>query len=66
MSPDREANDDAKSGDRERDDEESSFPDCPRCGKSVLISVALGPHTGSVGPCGCSVPPDLFPDLRGD
>jgi len=32
----------------------------------VLISVALGPHTGSVGPCGCSVPPELFPELRGD
>jgi|GEM_PF-454307 len=60
MSRDRESNDDAKS------DEESSFPDCPSCGEPVLISVALGPHTGSVGPCGCSVPPELFPELRGD
>ncbi|WP_408959859.1 hypothetical protein [Natrinema sp. 74] len=50
MSPDREPS----------DDEDSPFPACPRCGDPVLFSVATGPHTGSVGPCGCSVPPDVF------
>ncbi|MFB1063338.1 hypothetical protein [Natrinema sp. H-ect4] len=43
------------------DDEDSPFPDCPRCGDPALVSVVTGPHTGSVGPCGCSVPPDVFP-----
>ncbi|QLK25335.1 hypothetical protein HYG81_14750 [Natrinema zhouii] len=46
------------------DDDESPFPDCPRCGDPVLFSAATGPHTGSVAPCGCSIPPDLFPSLR--
>ncbi|WP_408959085.1 hypothetical protein [Natrinema sp. 74] len=49
-----------------RDDAAPSLPECPSCGEPVIISVAHGPDTGSVGPCGCSVPPDLFPELRGE
>ncbi len=41
----------------------SPLPDCPRCGKPVAFSAATGPDTGSVSPCGCSVPPDLLVDL---
>ncbi|WP_226479740.1 hypothetical protein [Natrinema amylolyticum] len=57
MCSDREASD---------GDEPSSLPACPRCGDPVLVSVATGPHTGTVGPCGCSVPPGLLADLRED
>ncbi|SEQ95060.1 hypothetical protein [Natrinema salaciae] len=40
------------------------FPDCPHCGEPVQFVVATGPHTGTVEPCGCSLPPDLFDQLR--
>ncbi|QCW02114.1 hypothetical protein [Natrinema pallidum] len=40
-----------------RDD--SSPPDCPRCGDPIAFLTVSGPMTGSVSPCGCSVPPAL-------
>lgn len=42
------------------------FPDCPRCGDPVCFALMTGPHTGTVEPCGCSVPPDLLERSRGD
>ncbi|MDS0474208.1 hypothetical protein [Natrinema sp. 1APR25-10V2] len=47
-------------------DGESRLPDCPRCGERVVISVAFSPEAGLVSPCGCSVPPALFPEVYGD
>ncbi len=47
------------------DDDESVLPDCPRCGEQVVIAVAFGPEAGLVSPCGCSVPPALFPEVHG-
>ncbi len=47
------------------DGDESALPDCPRCGERVVISVAFGPEAGLVSPCGCSVPPALFPEVHG-
>ncbi|MGQ3414244.1 hypothetical protein ACT4ML_18605 [Natrinema sp. LN54] len=41
-------------------DDSSSLPDCPRCGEPVAHVTATGPHTGTAGPCGCSVPPGLL------
>ncbi|WP_306059189.1 hypothetical protein [Natronococcus wangiae] len=41
-------------------DDAASAPDCPRCGRSVVVLVVTGPQTGSVSPCGCSVPPELL------
>ncbi|ELY85913.1 hypothetical protein [Natrinema altunense] len=37
----------------------SSPPDCPRCGEPIAFLTVSGPMTGSVSPCGCSVPPAL-------
>lgn len=35
-------------------------PECPMCGDPVAFVTATGPHTGSVGPCCCSVPPTVI------
>ncbi|WP_226007271.1 hypothetical protein [Natrinema salinisoli] len=52
------------SSEPEGDDGSAAFPDCSRCGDPVLFAVVTGPTTGTVEPCGCSVPPDLFAELR--
>lgn len=44
----------------ECDDDTRLRPDCPVCGEPIAFITATGPHTGSVGPCGCSVPPTLI------
>ncbi|RZH69467.1 hypothetical protein [Natrinema altunense] len=45
--------------DTDTDCDGSSPPDCPRCGEPIAFLTVSGPMTGSVSPCGCSVPPAL-------
>ncbi|ELY76761.1 hypothetical protein [Natrinema pallidum] len=47
------------------DDGSWSRPECPSCGEPVTFVTASGPHTGTVSPCGCSVPPGLISRARG-
>ncbi|WP_226004382.1 hypothetical protein [Natrinema salinisoli] len=48
------------------DDNSSPFRDCPHCGDPVLFAVVTGPTTGTVEPCGCSLPPEPFEDSSGN
>ncbi|NGM68533.1 hypothetical protein G6M89_05820 [Natronolimnobius sp. AArcel1] len=40
-------------------DQESgqSFPKCPTCGESVVVTVVSEPAVGTARPCGCRVVP---------
>ncbi|SEQ37181.1 hypothetical protein [Natrinema salaciae] len=42
------------------DDETPPRPACPNCGEPVAVVTAVGPHTGTASPCGCSVTPGLL------
>ncbi|WMT09514.1 hypothetical protein NP511_07700 [Natrinema thermotolerans] len=46
--------------------DDTPFPDCPTCGEPVAFVVATGPSTGTVEPCGCSLPPALLTPDRED
>lgn len=46
--------------------EPAPVADCPRCGESVSFAVVTGPRNGTVEPCGCGVPSDLFERIGGD
>ncbi|WP_090622876.1 hypothetical protein [Natrinema salaciae] len=48
------ASDDAHA---DKSDEPTSLPTCPVCGGPITTVTATGPDTGTVRPCGCSVPP---------
>ncbi|ELY73866.1 hypothetical protein [Natrinema pallidum] len=50
---------DANRDDTDANRDDSSPPDCPRCGDPIAFLTVSGPMTGSVSPCGCSVPPAL-------
>ncbi len=41
----------------------SPLPDCSQCGDPVLFAVVTRPDSGTVEPCGCSIPPKLFDQI---
>ncbi|WP_254528022.1 hypothetical protein [Natrinema gelatinilyticum] len=64
MSSDPTTDDRAASGRDGGDDSSSVLLECPTCYDPVLFAIVTGRQSGTVEPCGCGVPPDLFDRIR--